>query len=385
ERGKIAYDKMLSTKKVLSKPIGRFTILKSLIATLLSKTKKIGIRREEAYYLPLLTNADSAINIPFIFQLLDYAAERGGLSMWVCGLFLRRLCRNYDINHVLCASPVVLPRLQNTVRVTQYVHDLMPLQLTQDPIEGNSPRKFAERLRRIVKGSTDFITNSEDTKSKLLEVFPHVEAAVLSPGPLYLLDEKEYSNDIDEHVLQKHGVDSGGYFFFVSALEKRKNIEGLIKGYLASFKRTKKPLLVAGSKGYEFDEIEKLISGLRPVQKAHIKFIGYISESEKVTLLRHASIFLFPSFYEGFGLPVLEAYALGCPVITADRGGLKEAAGEAALLISDPHDHYEIGQRIIELDTDESKKADLINAGKSQVMKFEPARFVVVLDEFLRR
>ena len=101
-----------------------------------------------------------------------------------------------------------------------------------------------------------------------------------------------------------------------------------------------------------------------------VRFIGEVKEEEKTTLYQLASCFVFPSSYEGFGLPPLEAMACGVPVVTTSAGALKEVVGDAAYLISEPVDARELGAAIISVIVDENLASDLRQRGLIQSSKF---------------
>lgn len=138
------------------------------------------------------------------------------------------------------------------------------------------------------------------------------------------------------HAVRKSFHLNEQYFLYVGTLEPRKNIGGMIAAFDALVRRKPKryknvQLVLAGAKGYQFMENYKAIQA---VQAGSIRYVGYVSERDKQALLHGALGFLFPSFYEGFGLPVVEAMAAGTPVITSQVSSLPEVAGKAALLIN---------------------------------------------------
>jgi glycosyltransferase involved in cell wall biosynthesis len=124
------------------------------------------------------------------------------------------------------------------------------------------------------------------------------------------------------------------YFYFVGRLEYKKNISRMLKAFAIFKERTGLPhkFILAGRPSYGYTEIEKTLGDLSSL-KNDITFLGYTKQEEATRYLRHAEALVFPTLFEGFGLPVLEAFASGTPVITSNTTSLPEIAGEAALLV----------------------------------------------------
>ena len=148
----------------------------------------------------------------------------------------------------------------------------------------------------------------------------------------------------------------------VGTMEPRKNHIGLIKAFSIAHKKKKGPamLAIAGGKGWLYEETLQLVSELRLEKK--VRFLGRVSELELVTLYSMADVFAFPSFFEGFGVPPLEAMACGAPVITSNTSSLPEVVGDAALLI-DPNDTHALAHAIMRLLADAQLSAELRQKG----------------------
>ncbi|MCR4665895.1 MAG: glycosyltransferase family 4 protein [Desulfovibrio sp.] len=131
-----------------------------------------------------------------------------------------------------------------------------------------------------------------------------------------------------EAILSPYGLPET-FILFTGTIEPRKNIPTLIKAYLSLPPKIRKscPLVLAGAGGWNNRDILRLIRE----HKGAVRFLGYVPRRVLAALYAKARIFVYPSFYEGFGLPVLEAMACGCPTLTADGAALREAAGGAAL------------------------------------------------------
>ncbi|PIQ67287.1 hypothetical protein CO173_00935 [Candidatus Uhrbacteria bacterium CG_4_9_14_3_um_filter_41_35] len=160
------------------------------------------------------------------------------------------------------------------------------------------------------------------------------------------------------------------YFLTLSTLEPRKNIESVIEAYeifCENSKQNPSPhLIIAGGSGWKTEEIIRLARTSK--FKNNIHLIGYVADKHKPALYRNANIFLFPSFYEGFGLPVLEAMACGTPVITSFTGSMPEVVEDSAILI----DPYNVSDIVMALGilNDSELRSELIDKGKKQSAKF---------------
>lgn len=161
------------------------------------------------------------------------------------------------------------------------------------------------------------------------------------------------------------------YMIFIGTLEPRKNIVTLLRAYkklLDSGQQFKKyQLVLAGYKGYKNDEVFSEIRALKLDKQ--VKYIGYVTQNQKVELLKKAVCFIFPSSYEGFGLPILEAMALGTPVISSNVSSMPEVAGQAALLV-DPEKEQAITAALKKLLSDKKLQASLKKRGIGQAKKF---------------
>ncbi len=194
---------------------------------------------------------------------------------------------------------------------------------------------------------------------------------------------KLYGGDPDNITVIYHGIEydpnvkfqalnikKEDHILYIGRIELKKNILGIMESYnkfrgINSERRTK--LILAGGRGFGWEKIAQAISASK--YKDDIILKGYVSEEEKNKLLRNSRIFLFPSFYEGFGLPVLEAQAAGVPVVTSNNSCLPEIAGAGAMLV-DPKNSFEIAGALEKVLSSEELRQDLIKAGFENIAKF---------------
>ncbi|HET8551271.1 MAG TPA: glycosyltransferase family 1 protein, partial [Gammaproteobacteria bacterium] len=162
--------------------------------------------------------------------------------------------------------------------------------------------------------------------------------------------------------LAKHGLTYGHYLLAVGTLEPRKNITSLIRAYekIPSRVRRRFPLALAGMKGWHYGEIGREMEPL--VATGEIKLLGYLSDDELPQVYAGSCMLVYPSIYEGFGLPPLEAMACGVPVIASNRASLPEVVGDAGILV-EPYDIDAIAEAIVGLIDDAHERERRSHAG----------------------
>jgi glycosyltransferase involved in cell wall biosynthesis len=158
------------------------------------------------------------------------------------------------------------------------------------------------------------------------------------------------------------------YLLYLGTLEPRKNIPLLLSAFAELAQRHPEArLVIAGKKGWHFDEIFQTVARLNLAERVH--FTGYVDEADKPALMRGATLFVYPSLHEGFGIPVLEAMASGVPTIAGNRTSIPEIAGDGAQLI-DPESLPELIHALESLYTDAAARSQLAARGLAQAAKF---------------
>ena len=218
-------------------------------------------------------------------------------------------------------------------------------------------------LRPALRNSRAVIAISESTKRDLEKYYPFARgkitvAPLAASGPAKMATEAEKRAVLEKYRLPKK------FLFFVGTLEPRKNIVRIVKAYDQVKDKLCADFVLAGKKGWQWEEIFDTIKRLGLDKRVH--YLRYISNLDLPLLYQSASLLVFPSLYEGFGLPVLEAMAAGCPVVTSRVSSLPEVAGQAAVLV-DPNRTEDIVRGISE--AWQSRK-ELAEAGKIQAGKF---------------
>lgn len=206
---------------------------------------------------------------------------------------------------------------------------------------------------------------SENTKRDLIQLYgvPAEKIPVIYEGV-----ELPIANPWERMVGVKQP-----YFLFIGRLETRKNIYRMIEAFEVFKEHTglSYQLVLAGKPGYGYEQIRYKMQDSR--YKSEIREVGYVTEAEKWGLLKNAEAFLFPSLYEGFGLPVIEAQSVGIPVIAANTSSLPEVAGEGAVLVN-PLDSGEITAAMEMLIADPVKRADIIEKATRNADRFSWAQ-----------
>ncbi len=172
-----------------------------------------------------------------------------------------------------------------------------------------------------------------------------------------------------EPVLCRHGLDWKRYLLSVGTLEPRKNLMGLMRAFqsLPGWMRHRHPLVLVGARGWLEGEIERLASRLEAA--GELRWLGYVPRHELPSLYAGALLTGYVSFYEGFGMPVLESMACGTPVLVSNRGALPETAGGAALQ-ADPESPARIAEGLRCLIEDERKRRNLAERGLARAREF---------------
>lgn len=273
------------------------------------------------------------------------------------------------------------------------IHDLVPILLPYTTLDDK--RFFLSAVRHLCKTADHIITVSEKSKADIVALTGIEERRITNTYQAVSIPEKLLALTDDEVatlISNLFGLDFRRYFLFCGALEPKKNISRLVNAYAAS--GSKHPLVIAGPLGWEYEADLNTINGerfhawalkdrvLRQVNR--VRRVDYLPYAHLIALMRGARALLFPSLYEGFGLPVLEAMTLGTPVITSTGGSLPEVAGNAALVV-DPLDVDAIQRAIEKLDADEALREELSAQGRIQSDRFSPTVYGTRVAEVYKR
>jgi len=217
------------------------------------------------------------------------------------------------------------------------------------------------------KCANEIICVSHSTANDLSAIFPKVNADV-SVIPLAVVNQQiNYSNLESNDILNKFEIQSN-FILFIGTLEPRKNIENIIRAFYQIYRSNPElELVLVGRRGWFYESMFSLVSELKLSDK--IIFTGFVSEHEKFLLLSKCEIFVYPSIYEGFGLPILEAFLYQKPTISSSISSIPEVAGDAALLIN-PSSVDELSEAIDKLLNDKILYNSLLPKMKEQLKLF---------------
>ena len=304
-----------------------------------------------------------------IFHISGLPGSINTLYFHLCSLFFAKfLCDRYITTSALYV-PALIPGKAFVV-----IHDLVTFKY---PSLHTFKTKFLIRLviRPALKHAKTIITVSDNTRKDLLQLFPYIpgdKVATIHLGLNTALVEEldPYSEKIWEETESKFRI-TAPYILFVGTTEPRKNLLLLIDAF-SEFYPNKQDiqLVIAGKQGWGIEKLQEKLKTLSSSTQHNIIITGYITDTEKAYLYRNALIFVYPSLYEGFGMPLLEAMSIGTAVITGNTSSLPEVAGDAAILI-DPYDSHALSKNMLQLMQDAEERKRLIAKGYRQIEKFD--------------
>lgn len=248
------------------------------------------------------------------------------------------------------------------------VHDLSFLRYPEFFSQRKNLWHKALDLKKNLQKFDRIVAVSQNTKNDLIDLMNVREdkISVVYPG-ISNISPINISNENDNRLLQGYGINRE-YILYLGTIEPRKNIAGLIRAYNHLRDSGVNVFLVlVGSWGWKTDDIKKEWG--KSKYKSDIKFIGYLSEEQKPILYKNAKLFVYPSLYEGFGFPPLEAMNFGVPVISSNSSSLPEVLSNAALLINSDKD-FELADAMNLSLSDNLLRNKLIKRGSERVKIF---------------
>ena len=270
---------------------------------------------------------------------------------------------NLDLLH----SPDFIPPFRRNFKSVITVHDLAFL-LYPHFLTKESARYYGQ-IDHAVRNTDHIIAVSESTRQDTIKLLGVAERKITvihaAANPIYGSVDAEEAR---QRVSSMYGLDRD-YILFVSTIEPRKNLPALLQAYRKLLDDYKRPegLALAGSRGWLSEEAYAMVETLN--LEEHIRFLGRVPSEHLVYLYNAARLLVHPSFYEGFGLPPLEAMTCGTPVVVSNVSALPEVVGDAAILV-DPHDVDGLTVAMWRVLTDEDLRANLIAKGLKRAGKF---------------
>jgi glycosyltransferase involved in cell wall biosynthesis len=231
-------------------------------------------------------------------------------------------------------------------------------------------------FKTCIDNSIKIVADSQSAKEDLIKYFSisKNKISVIYPS---------IPRIIKEGVQPKVNIDTP-YILYIGTLEPRKNIVSILRAFkkLKDKKQINHKLIICGKKGWMFDEIFKLISTLKI--EPYVKYMGYVTDEEKKYLFKNAEMFIFPSNYEGFGIPVIEAISYGCPVITSNKSSLPEAVGKAGIQV-DPSSVDDLVDAMSDLIFNKRIKENIINNQPNQLIKINNKKQIAALIDYINK
>lgn len=254
-----------------------------------------------------------------------------------------------------------------SLKVIMTVHDLVAFLF---PATHSMKATLIERLtlKKALKKARKLFVVSRNTQKDLLQRFKYPEQDI-HETPCAPSDFYRGTVALEELQAFKEKMKLPDNFILaVGTLEPRKNFAALIKSFVTFQKRHPDyKLVIVGKKGWKFEQIEKSLEQYQ--MKNEVIFPGYIKGEDLHKMYKLAKVFVFPSLYEGFGIPPLEAMASGCPVVSSNVASLPEVVGDAGLLI-DPKNSYKMAEAVADLIDNDAVRSTMIERGLKQAEKF---------------
>ena len=268
-------------------------------------------------------------------------------------------------------------------RVTIF-HD-MAYKVFPETVRARTKMMLDANMETACRRADAILTVSEFSKSEILKYLP-VPPEKITVMPLGIRTERFHAGytDAQKAAVRKQYHLPEEYFLYLGTLEPRKNIVRLVEAYgLAKQSHPDlPPLVLAGRKGWMYDEIFAKIGELR-LEKS-IWSTGYVDSEAVPAIIAGADAFLFPSIYEGFGMPPLEAMACGTPVLTSNVSSLPEVVGDCAVL-ADPFSVESIGEGILRLAESPSLREALAKKGRERAAQFTWERSAGIVADVMKR
>lgn len=323
--------------------------IRTYISNLIKHLKQIDTQNTYEIFSGSSSFSNPAVRIMWEQLIQPFLINKGGFDVF------------HSPDHVLPFLPIKAKKIVTVHDLSFYMHpETFPaMKRTYKKLITPGSLRRADRI----------IADSASTKKDIIDIF------AISPDKISVVHigvGGEFSKIHDSNILSRLKEErklKNPFILFVGTLEKRKNIEGLIDAYILAVREHKiaHDLVVVGRKGWLYEGIFKKVQ--REGFAGKIKFIFDARQEELPVLYNLADLFVYPSIYEGFGLPVLEAMACGTPVITSNVSSLPEVAGDAAMLI-DPYDTQGLALSIAKVLHDETLKKTLSQKGLERAKQF---------------
>jgi len=302
-------------------------------------------------------NADAFSEFPFPQKVLPFENSNHMKTILWDWFFMEKEIRSSGVQLMFVPAPVY-PLRKSQVPKIMVIHDTRFLSLPDTfSLFQKAKRRIA--YKAALKRASLVIFISEFSKKEARDFFSnlHIDCQVIF-NPVVVLDERNVPLVCS---FSKLGLNPKRYFFSVSKLDRHKNFTTLVE-MMYLIKRRKltalpQKLVLAGPDGNGVKKLKRLVSQLD--LENQVSFLGFVSQNEKFSLMKESFCFLFPSLYEGFGIPPIEAMGMGCPVITTRCGSIPEVTHDRALYVNNPTDPEEWLEKVQSLELQRMRRIPL--------------------------
>nr|WP_314432908.1 glycosyltransferase family 1 protein [uncultured Brevundimonas sp.] len=256
------------------------------------------------------------------------------------------------------------------------IHDLIPLKFPSST--NHNKADYYDMIKKIIDSADCIVSVSETTKNDIISLFNSAPQKIAVTYQSPNLDDEILSKGIDclaNELDRQFSLNYRGYFVFFGAIEPKKNLHRILESFLTSASHF--PLVIVGKNGWDNDaeifHLDEITTHGRTSSNI-VRHLDYLSRSQLLSLIKGARATIFPSIYEGFGLPALESMALGTPVLTSTAPALVEICQDAAFY-ADPFDTTSIRHAINALVRDEDHLEELRIKGLNRASYFSPDKY----------
>lgn len=324
---------------------------------LLVELAKLDKNNDYTIYLPVEATSD----MPRERNGWCYKVIRNRRLWTILGLSLAIRKENFDVFFSPTHYGVLFSKFPEVIVVLDVSYKHFP-----EMFKKRDLYKLSTWGRYSIKNASKLITISEASKNDIIKEYhiPEAKIEVVHLGIKKVLSSRYQVLSMKE-LKEKYGVE-GKFILFVGTLQPRKNIARLIEAY-SKLKTENLKLVIVGRRGWKFEEI--LEAPKKFGVESSVTFLANVTDEDLPEFYKNAELFVLPSLYEGFGLPILEAMKYDCPVATSNVSSLPEAGGDAAFYFN-PEDVDDIANAIEKVLSNRELRDSMIKKGHEQVKKF---------------
>lgn len=333
-------------------------------------------------YAGLLELKNKIVYLPMMRKTCKWDNAYKKVVSWFVAVFYgkryRRILNGYDA-YISIFSPISPIVYASKLKTFAFVHDLIPIKFPQF-----CNAKFAKKYKQWIEhlNADKIFTISNSTKKDLLKFRKDIQADRVEV--VYLGADTKFKPIADDKIIaevrKKYGIGDKRYILTVSELSERKNFVHLLRAFakLARDDKNGTSLVLLGPKRAGFKAVDEEIENLNIKDK--IIQTGFVADEDMPALYNGAEVFVYPSLYEGFGLPILEAMQCGCPVVCADNSSLPEVGGDAVLYI-DGKDVAKTAEMLKKVCENKELRLQLSQKSVKQAESFSWTKFVQQITE----